>query len=145
MGNKPQNCTLARKDKAQGFNKDNCYWKVKSAIAPFEALYNKARTLNDPSNHKKWARKIAFDLSYGDFLEFTEIKSCHYCGEPIVWVDKWSAPYNLDRVDNNVAYTKVNCVVCCSDCNKTKGARFSYDEMVLLGQVISKIKAARIL
>ena len=71
-------------------------------------------------------------LTFHQFLKFVEIKTCHYCGERIQW-EVYSGRYgnrhqsNLDRKDNNVGYTKKNCVVCCPRCNQMKRT-LSYQE-----------------
>lgn len=53
-----------------------------------------------------------FEFTLEEFLEFVD-KPCFYCGEipPAVGVD---------RVDNDVGYTKENSVPCCSTCNWMK-------------------------
>ncbi len=82
-------------------------------------------------------------MTYDEFLEFTRIAACHYCGFDVCWKDYGRAPYNLDRKDNTKDYSKDNCVVCCFDCNATKGARFSYEEMIILGKAIREIRLTR--
>jgi hypothetical protein len=62
-------------------------------------------------------------LTFDEFLEFVKIKKCHYCCKEIRWEKysyKTNAPYNLDRKDNTLGYTKENCVVCCPICNQMK-------------------------
>lgn len=55
-------------------------------------------------------------MSFSEFLNFTTIKSCHYCGDPIEW-DKYSGQdgnrhkSNLDRKDNRKGYSVTNCLV----------------------------------
>jgi hypothetical protein len=77
-----------------------------------------------------------------NFLEFTNIKNCHYCNGDINWSEyqsinfQKSQAYNLDRKDNNLGYTKDNCVVCCGRCNLSKGDRFTYDNWKQIGEVI---------
>ncbi len=109
---------------------------------PFESIYNRLST--------DW-RKIEVELTYDEFLEFTKIKNCHYCNDSIPWVEyatirgKYtSSAYFLDRKDAKLCYTKNNLVVCCTDCNFLKGARFTYDEFMLLAPMLRKIREARI-
>jgi 5-methylcytosine-specific restriction endonuclease McrA len=141
MGNKPQHHALARKDNGQDFTPDNCYWRPK-AFRPFEALYERAK-----KEIEKWhghVRGLKFGLSYDEFIKFTETSACHYCGDVIHWVDNGRAPYNLDRKDNLKDYSTENCVVCCFECNATKGARFSYDEMLIVGKAVHEVKLGRL-
>lgn len=64
-------------------------------------------------------------ITYEQFLEFTDVTQCHYCGDKIQWISYTpkgykSSAYFLDRVDNNQGYHAKNCVVCCSPCNAMK-------------------------
>jgi hypothetical protein len=108
---------------------------------PFESIYH--GIFND------W-RKPEVLLNYEEFLEFTKIQNCHYCGDTIPWKpyatvkgEFGSRAYFLDKKDHQGPYSKENCVVCCSECNYIKGARFSYKEYVLLGEVIRGIRDQR--
>ena len=141
MKMKPPFHALARKDKNRGFDPENCFWRTK-AFRPFESLYRRAKQENE--NRKSRVCKRKFSLTYEEFLEFTHINACHYCGWNIPWIDHNRAPYNLDRKDNQQGYSKDNCVVCCFECNATKGARFSYKEMFILGKAIRRIKFNRL-
>lgn len=107
---------------------------------PYEALYNKF----------VYDRKRAgqdSNLTFDDFLEFTAIDHCHYCDESVFWAERSlqanGYAYNLDRMDNTRGYFKDNCVVCCWECNETKGSRYSYAEFVLLSPSLRKIKRKR--
>lgn len=99
---------------------------------PFEALYN--------SLHRRADNKRLEVLTYEEFLEFTTIQNCHYCGDGLVWA-KYSLgrngrAANLDRKDSGQGYTKGNVVVCCIRCNKAKLNHFTYDEWVKIGTFI---------
>jgi len=87
-------------------------------------------------------------LTYLQFLTFTSIKNCVYCGKFIEWTKylragESSKPYNLDRKDSSLGYSKENCVVCCGRCNKVKNNFFSYEEFLLIGKVLKQIDEAR--
>jgi len=107
---------------------NSCY-RAHHKLRPFEALYNvlvklaKART--------------TVSLTYAEFVKFTTINRCHYCDDKVVWKPYSTANgYKLDRRDNKVGYTMDNCVVCCARCNRSKSDHFSYDEWVLIGNLI---------
>lgn len=111
-----------------------------SGLLPFEALYKALRA-------KAARRSISFDLSYVEFLPFTTICECHYCGAFIPWKpytgrDSRSASnaggrsYFLDRKDNALGYVAENLIVCCQRCNLGKGTRFTYEEWRLIGSFI---------
>jgi hypothetical protein len=94
---------------------------------PFEALYNRLK------NNRARYYDIPVLLTYEEFLEFTKINECHYCGEPVIWTkynlnNRRSCATNLDRKNNLLGYSTDNCVVSCLPCNKTKGNRFTYEE-----------------
>lgn len=93
---------------------------------PFEGLYN--CLYNDH-------RKLKVDLTYDEFLEFTKINTCHYCKNDIKWNSYTrvkgkfiSRSYFLDRKDNDIGYSKENCVVCCTRCNRARSNKFTYEE-----------------
>lgn len=111
-----------------------------SKSRPFQYIYN---SLLLGAKHKAQS----FDLTYEEFVSFTHQKTCHYCRSPVEWLE-WSyqgasAKYNLDRKDSGIGYTKENCVVCCTSCNYTKGARFTYDEFMLLSPGLTRINEIR--
>ena len=101
------------------------------------------------TNNNK-SRGVENLLSYEEFLEFTNIKNCHYCNEEINW-HPWrqykgkylGRGYNLDRKDSSSSYSKDNCVVCCKDCNITRMDRYSYEEFLLISPILRRIKEDR--
>jgi hypothetical protein len=99
---------------------------------PFEGLFR--QLLLQCKHHPKLV-----SLTYEEYLEFTKVKTCHYCKTPIVWNPHGNqkSGYKLDRKDNSVGYTKANCVVCCARCNRGKGADFTYAEWREIGKVIA--------
>jgi len=73
------------------------------------------------------------NITFEQFMEFTKINTCHYCSCAIPWKEyvysnsKYSGGgYFLDRKENSQGYNIENVVVCCTDCNKAKGSRYSY-------------------
>lgn len=91
---------------------------------PYEALYNRLEKLN----RGRWPIK----LTYEEFVEFTKIKSCEYCGNAVYWTESNTAmngsKYNLDRKDNDKGYTKDNLIVCCTKCNYGKSDRYTKNQ-----------------
>ena len=95
-------------------------------LRPYESLYN-------------WLLKQAArterncTLTYIQFLQFTKIKQCHYCGDKVSWaefnINENGSAYNLDRKDSSKGYSKENCIVCCIMCNTMK-RDFSYHAFV---------------
>lgn len=97
---------------------------------PFHAKYNELKRTCIRRHHE-------ITLTYEEFIEFTKIKNCHYCCSEIEWQPFTkdikdnkvvSRSYRLDRTNNDLGYTKENCVVCCWRCNSAKGDRYTYDE-----------------
>lgn len=93
---------------------------------PFESIYN--GIVNS-------ARGTPVNLTYEQFLLFTEIDKCWYCWTGIKWQPygtvkgKYtSRAYFLDRKDNSKSYSIENCVVCCTRCNKARSNSFTYEE-----------------
>lgn len=107
----------------------------KTKLQPYEWIYNVLKR-----SAKSTGRMI--NMSFQEFLTFTEICNCHYCGEVIEWSkfsNKSNQSYYLDRKNNNEDYKKDNCVVCCKRCNWIKGTEFTYTEMLKLGKTVKEI------
>jgi hypothetical protein len=83
-------------------------------------------------------RKLDWTIN---FTEFVALHSsvCHYCGYPLPETGS-----GLDRTDNAKGYSSNNVVPCCTTCNRTRGNRFSFEEMLTLGPIIKRIKDSRI-
>lgn len=94
------------------------------------------------------SRGLEVDLSYEEFLEFTKIDECSYCGSKIEWemwssVSGYSKAYNLDRKNNAKGYSKDNCVVCCTACNFIRRDELTHEEMLILRPGLREIMRAR--
>jgi 5-methylcytosine-specific restriction endonuclease McrA len=99
---------------------------------PYEALYNHFKAVN--------RKKHPIGISYEEFLKFTTVDCCHYCGRPVFWSkhnpkDNGNK-YNLDRKDNSKGYVPENLVVCCKRCNYAKSNDFNYDEWLVVGAAL---------
>ena len=102
---------------------------------PFESVFN---TLTSSSKR----RDIFCELTYEQFLKFTAIGCCEYCGRSIQWKERGGVKdgHHLDRKDNLQGYFRENCVVCCGECNRIKSSIYTYEEMLLIGKVLASIK-----
>ncbi len=94
------------------------------------------------------SKGIESSLTYQQFLTFTLIKNCTYCGILVEWAEylkagEGSKPYNLDRKDSSFGYSIDNCVVCCGRCNQVKNDYFTFKEFKLIGKVIQQIDKQR--
>lgn len=76
-------------------------------------------------------------LTFDEYLLFEGLP-CHYCGG-----ERETTGTGLDRKDSSKGYEVENVVPCCRDCNTAKSDRFSVEEMLLIGQVIARIKRNR--
>ena len=47
----------------------------------------------------------------------------------------------LDRVDNNIGYLLGNCVPCCQECNRIKGNKLTYEEMLAVAEVLKNMRS----
>ena len=108
---------------------------IKSRKRPYEAFYNQLMR-----NAKK--RNLVVDILYEAFLEYTKQPNCHYCTDPVMWVEYREqntrgskvgrCGYHLDRKDSSLGYLKANVVVACARCNWSKSDRFSYEEWFVM-------------
>jgi hypothetical protein len=110
---------------------------TKRRVPAFHALYSRLKYNLDRLDQP-------LELTFEEFLEFTKIKTCHYCDCPIVWAERNLSyngqRYNLDRKDNAIGYCKDNLVVACWNCNELKGCRLTYEEMVAAMNAISEVR-----
>lgn len=84
-------------------------------------------------------RGLTCDLSYADYLAFTSILICSYCGAAVQWAERnthKNQRQNLDRKDNTQGYIKKNLVVCCWRCNNIKGDHFTFEQFLEIGKLI---------
>lgn len=123
----------------------NTYSSAQSArprLRPFEHHFNNLITGAIRRN-----RKYEVTITYEDYVEFTKIDKCHYCDDVIFWHKHKSgkndqpgkSSHYIDRKDNDIGYTKSNCVVCCAKCNRSKLER-PYDEWILIGKAIKEYR-----
>jgi hypothetical protein len=115
-----KSCGCLQKERAAAAN----------ALRPYEALYNHLL-------HVAQVTKRAVTFSYEKFLDYTQVKACHYCLTKIAW-DSYG--YNLDRKNNALDYTEDNVVVCCSRCNRGKSNVFTYAEWWRMTECFRKDK-----
>ena len=117
------------------------YIRTKRRLRPFEAVY---RSLLRGA--VKSGQSVA--LSYEEFLCFVAVNECHYCCGAVEWKEYLQSgsrvPYNLDRKNNDLGYSVLNCVVCCKRCNFGKADRFSYEEWVEIGKTIRAFRENRL-
>lgn len=111
--------------------------KGKSKFRPYEAVYRRFLVVAKGSEK-------SVNLSFEEFLQFVQEKQCHYCGNAVVWnaftASRKSSPYNLDRKDNALGYSKENCAVCCRACNYGKGDRFTYEEWCVMTEALRRFR-----
>ena len=108
---------------------------------PFESIYN--------SLHNDW-RGTEVLLTYEEFLEFTCIDKCIYCYAHInrtpysICDGKYnSRAYFLDRKDHLKGYSKENCVVCCTSCNKIRSNLLTHDEMIVAMKAVLEYRKSK--
>jgi hypothetical protein len=88
---------------------------------PYESAYN-----NLTHDYKNRGHKV--DLTYEEFVAFSNVKLCHYCWAEVGWAPYDGSRIHLDRKDNTLGYSTQNCVVCCKRCNFGKNRYFTYEE-----------------
>jgi len=103
-------------------------------LRPYEALY---RLLVRVATAK--GRKV---MSYTEFLSFTKIKNCFYCGDAVEWrmYRPHGAAYNLDRWNSCLGYSRKNSVVCCGICNTMKNDLTPAEFFERIGRILHRRK-----
>jgi hypothetical protein len=77
-------------------------------------------------------------LTADEYAAIVRDGQCVYCTGPLPLYG-----VGLDRIDNDGDYTRANVVPCCSDCNLARGARFSHEEMLIIGPAIRLVHEQR--
>ena len=95
----------------------------------------KGKSIDIISSYKQFDVKKKFEHDLTQSFVISSLKlPCIYCGD---------VSPGLDRKDNSKGHTIDNCVPCCKECNVSRMDNFTYDEMVILGKTIRKIKEDR--
>lgn len=135
MREKRKNYTEAqrvnRNNTAKLWRKKNPYY-VKQFYGLGKYRYNNAK-------HSAKRKNCKWKLSIKQYYRLIK-QNCVYCGSKLD-----NLGIGLDRKNNHIReYTAKNAVPCCGICNWVKRDYFSYNEMILIGKVIKKIKQNRI-
>jgi len=94
-----------------------------SKLPSGESSFNRLFGSYELSCAKK--RNFEFSLTREEFRSLV-VSNCHYCNEPPLRITKIKNTngdfiYNgIDRLDNLLGYTVLNCVSCCRTCNIAK-------------------------
>lgn len=85
-------------------------------------------------------KNLPVDLSLSDFRDI-KLGDCDYCGVSELLLKFYckvmsiNTPWmSIDRKNNELGYSKENCVSSCYLCNKIKGSFFTYTEMKDIGE-----------
>ncbi len=109
--------------------KDNPEW-LKKHIAKNPDRYRMRKLLYSYKRNDLFNKRDN-DLDLPWMLENILGKNCHYCGA--------KGRVGVDRKDSKFGHLKSQCVPACPSCNSLKGNRFSYDEMVIIGEQLKKV------
>lgn len=94
--------------------------------------------------HAYKSRDPDSDLDWNWFIDNIVDKNCHYCG--ISDKDAYDFTKNrlhVDRKDPKKGYSKDNCVPACKACNTAKLNIWSYEETLMIGKLLSRLRALR--
>lgn len=79
---------------------------------------------------------LKFKLSYKVYVDKIK-KNCYYCGASV----RKEIGGGLDRRNNKIRdYTARNLVACCSNCNKIKSDRLTWQEMIVAMRAVNKYR-----
>jgi len=81
-------------------------------------------------------RGYNWELTMEEYSVLIVDKSCHYCSSVLP-----ETGAGLDRKDNAIGYTYINCIPCCTDCNGLKGKYLTYDEMLAVSALLKSMRS----
>ncbi len=89
------------------------------------------------SRYEKHCKRegIPFAITYWEWLAEIKDDKCYYCPNTLP-----KTGIALDRKYPGVGYFKDNVVPCCTDCNKTKGDRFSHIEYKIMMDALNEFR-----
>lgn len=137
-----RSCGCIRQKNMETFGQRN---KGKSPVCTLPLGESARRSLY--AIYKKSAKKrnIPFSLFEPEFRTLIS-GNCHYCGSlpSQVHKDRHRANgdilYNgIDRTDNTVGYTTINCVPCCKICNRAKDTMTQADFFAWVKRVAGRL------
>ena len=80
-------------------------------------------------------KNIKWNITLEEYENLMKDFKCYYCGEPLK-----NSSYSLDRMNNKLDYTKINCVPCCSSCNYFKRDYLSSKEMTKIVKLLKQLR-----
>lgn len=98
------------------------------------------------------SKAIPVGLSIDQFRALLAIANCFYCNRKVsrnlllrkARTGPSSRAYGIDRLDNSGGYTYINCVSCCTACNRIKNAYMSASGMLTYSGSAALIAAHRV-
>lgn len=78
---------------------------------------------------------LVWELTFDQWKKMVENNECHYCTGPLAEVG-----FSLDRKDNTLGYLLHNVVPCCQECNRIKGHRLTYNEMISVANLLMQMR-----
>jgi len=124
-----------RKENHKKFrDNDNKRWKSINFKNNIKYIYRVIK-----QNSKRKNRDVLINID--DFIEWysNQEKKCFYCGIDNESIIKCGfSRFQIDRVNNDLPYSKDNIVLSCNYCNKTKSNILNKEEMLFIGKKIIK-------
>lgn len=95
----------------------------------------KGKAIHKINSYLKYDKTKGFETNISqDFIIKILESNCSYCG--------YSAT-GIDRLNNSIGHIETNSIPCCKECNIARGDSFTYEEMLIIGKTIKKIKDGR--
>ena len=103
-------------------------------LRPYESLYNNLKHRN----------RHPVEITYEEFYEIVKGQTCHYCSVDLNMPEARGAGKStascLDRKDTTLSYSVENTVPCCPKCNYGKGRWYTYEEWLVVGKALAKLR-----
>ena len=96
-------------------------------------------------NSTKRGKIISISLNeFGKWFD-SQSNNCFYCGIEMVKGQGVRAYNNItiDRINSKKDYSVDNIVLCCVQCNRTKGDNLSQEEMIKVGKLLKELREIR--
>lgn len=80
-------------------------------------------------------RQLEVNITFEQYAPLVQENNCFYCPNSLSKLGS-----GLDRKDNSIGYTLENVVPCCRSCNRTKGDRLTFEEMVAISDLLNTMR-----
>lgn len=133
-------CKECHSERKKGRDRRKERW---GALTPEQKVLRKARMLRYGRTQRGRATYLRNAYQRIDECDLTSLEILEFITQPCVYCGTVTDNRGLDRIDNSLPHIKGNVQTACTGCNIMRGDRFTVEEMMLIGKIVSEIHKTR--